>query len=74
MKVADLIKELQSYDPALDIDIVVNITEHHCSPDSYCYCSSEEKQYHIGNVIKNVTYDKKSQKQIVIGLSISTFD
>ena len=74
MKVSDLIKELQSCDPTLDIDVVVSITEHKCGPNSYCYCSSEDKQFEIGGIMRNVTYDKKSKKQIVTALSISTFD
>jgi hypothetical protein len=70
MKVSDLIKELQSCDPNMDIDVVVSITEHYCGPNSYCYCSAEDKHCYITGVSKRTEYDKKGRKQIVNGYSI----
>lgn len=61
MKIKDLIQELSQYDPELEVDLVVSYTEHCCSNDSGCYCSSEDHVFHIGSVCKEYGKLKKNK-------------
>lgn len=73
MKVSDLKKQLDTCDPNMEIDVVVSVTEHHCQPDGYCYCSAEDTHFDVSGISKNTQYDNKTKKQTIVSFSITTY-